>query len=123
MKIRNLGRTGLKVSNLCLGAMTFGNAEWGCDESESRKIVDRFLDFARNPQLEPRPGKLDELIGEEMKDDLFPAAASLARPEGQMLGYPFALWNLTHAAAANETFGESIPTTWNDLLDTDDLLP
>ena len=25
MRIRRLGRTGLKVSNLCLGAMTFGN--------------------------------------------------------------------------------------------------
>ena len=26
MKLRKLGRTGLKVSNLCLGTMTFGNA-------------------------------------------------------------------------------------------------
>lgn len=63
---------------------------------------------------------LDELISQEMKDDLFPAAASLARPEGQVFGYPFALWNLTHAAAASEAFGEAIPTTWDDLLDADD---
>jgi aryl-alcohol dehydrogenase-like predicted oxidoreductase len=48
MKIRRLGRTGLKVSNLCLGAMTFGNSEWGCDEATSRKIVDRFLDAGGN---------------------------------------------------------------------------
>jgi aryl-alcohol dehydrogenase-like predicted oxidoreductase len=48
MKIRKLGRTGLKVSNLCLGTMTFGNAQWGCDESTSRKIVDRFLDAGGN---------------------------------------------------------------------------
>jgi aryl-alcohol dehydrogenase-like predicted oxidoreductase len=48
MKIRSMGRTGLKVSNLCLGAMTFGNAEWGCDEATSHKIVDRFLDAGGN---------------------------------------------------------------------------
>jgi len=48
MKLRKLGRTGLKVSNLCLGTMTFGNAQWGCDEPTSRKIVDRFLDAGGN---------------------------------------------------------------------------
>jgi aryl-alcohol dehydrogenase-like predicted oxidoreductase len=48
VRIRRLGRTGLKVSNLCLGAMTFGNREWGCDEGTSRKIVDRFLDAGGN---------------------------------------------------------------------------
>jgi aryl-alcohol dehydrogenase-like predicted oxidoreductase len=48
MKLRKLGRTGLKVSNLCLGTMTFGHAQWGCDEPTSRKIVDRFLDAGGN---------------------------------------------------------------------------
>jgi aryl-alcohol dehydrogenase-like predicted oxidoreductase len=48
VKIRKLGRTGLKVSNLCLGAMTFGNSQWGCDEATARKIVDRFLDAGGN---------------------------------------------------------------------------
>ena len=48
MRIRKLGRTGLKVSNLCLGTMTFGNTQWGCDEGTSRKIVDRFLDAGGN---------------------------------------------------------------------------
>jgi len=43
MRIRKLGRTGLKVSSLCLGAMTFGNQQWGCDEQTSKAIVDRFL--------------------------------------------------------------------------------
>jgi aryl-alcohol dehydrogenase (NADP+) len=36
MKIRNLGRSGLKVSELCLGTMTFGNRT---DESAARHIV------------------------------------------------------------------------------------
>ncbi len=48
MRIRKLGRTGLKVSNLCLGAMTFGNQQWGCDEATSRAIVDRFLEAGGN---------------------------------------------------------------------------
>ena len=44
MKLRKLGRTGLKVSNLCLGTMTFGNGAWGCDEDMARTIIDRYLD-------------------------------------------------------------------------------
>jgi aryl-alcohol dehydrogenase-like predicted oxidoreductase len=48
MRIRKLGRTGLKVSHLCLGAMTFGNKEWGCDEPTSRAILHRFLDEGGN---------------------------------------------------------------------------
>jgi aryl-alcohol dehydrogenase-like predicted oxidoreductase len=48
MRIRKLGRTGLKVSNLCLGAMTFGNPQWGCDEATSRAIVDRFVEAGGN---------------------------------------------------------------------------
>ena len=48
MRIRKRGRTGLKVSNLCLGAMTFGNQQWGCDEATSKAIVDRFLEAGGN---------------------------------------------------------------------------
>jgi 1-deoxyxylulose-5-phosphate synthase len=38
MKIKCLGRTGLKVSEICLGTMTFGNQ---CDEPASRAIMDK----------------------------------------------------------------------------------
>jgi aryl-alcohol dehydrogenase-like predicted oxidoreductase len=48
MRMRKLGRTGLKVSNLCLGTMTFGNAQWGNDETTAKQIVDRFLDAGGN---------------------------------------------------------------------------
>ncbi len=48
MRLRKLGRTGLKVSNLCLGAMTFGNEQWGCDEPTAARIVARFLDAGGN---------------------------------------------------------------------------
>ncbi len=39
MKLRKLGRTGLEVSNLCLGAMTSGKTGWGCDEPPSLELV------------------------------------------------------------------------------------
>ena len=38
MKIKKLGRTGLKVSEICLGTMTFGNQ---CDEATSFQIMDK----------------------------------------------------------------------------------
>jgi aryl-alcohol dehydrogenase-like predicted oxidoreductase len=43
MELRNLGRTGVKVSPLCLGAMMFG--AWGnTDHDDSVKIIHRALD-------------------------------------------------------------------------------
>jgi aryl-alcohol dehydrogenase-like predicted oxidoreductase len=48
MRIRPLGRTGLRVSEFCLGTMTFGTEGWGCDERESLALVDRFLDAGGN---------------------------------------------------------------------------
>jgi aryl-alcohol dehydrogenase-like predicted oxidoreductase len=33
-----LGRFGLKVTNLCLGTMNFGNESWGCDDPTSAKM-------------------------------------------------------------------------------------
>ncbi len=48
MKYRKLGRTGLKVSTLCLGTMTFGNKEWGSDEATAQRIVDAFLGAGGN---------------------------------------------------------------------------
>ncbi len=43
MRLRTLGRTGLRVSELCLGAMTFGTEGWGCDERTSLDLIDRYL--------------------------------------------------------------------------------
>jgi aryl-alcohol dehydrogenase-like predicted oxidoreductase len=43
-----IGRSGLKVSRLCLGAMNFGNDQWGCDEPTSAKIIDAFLEHGFN---------------------------------------------------------------------------
>lgn len=41
---RTLGRSGLRVSPLCLGTMTFGTDwGWGAEVAESRAILDRYL--------------------------------------------------------------------------------
>jgi aryl-alcohol dehydrogenase-like predicted oxidoreductase len=38
-----LGRTGLRVSPLTLGTMTFANDRWGSSDEESRRIFDRYV--------------------------------------------------------------------------------
>jgi aryl-alcohol dehydrogenase-like predicted oxidoreductase len=44
-----LGRSGLRVSPLCLGAMTFGEElGWGSSVEESQRIIDRFIDLGGN---------------------------------------------------------------------------
>ena len=43
-----LGRSGLRVSPLCLGTMNFGNEQWGCDEPTSVKIIDAYLGAGHN---------------------------------------------------------------------------
>jgi len=55
MKTRNLGNTGLKVSELCLGAMTFGEADdksfmhqVSADQATSFRMIDRSLDAGIN---------------------------------------------------------------------------
>ena len=45
MEYRFMGRTGLKVSELCLGTQTFG---WGADEPTAHALADRFVDAGGN---------------------------------------------------------------------------
>lgn len=50
MEHRSLGRTGVQVSNPCLGTMTFGwePDDWGSTEAESFKIADKAFDLGIN---------------------------------------------------------------------------
>jgi aryl-alcohol dehydrogenase-like predicted oxidoreductase len=49
MKYKLLGKSGLRVSELCLGTMTFGEEwGWGASKEESRKIFDRFVEIGGN---------------------------------------------------------------------------
>ena len=70
MNFRRLGRTGLKVSEICLGTMTFGHQ---CDEKTSFAILDRaaeqgvtFIDTANVYPVPPAPetaGRTEEIVG------------------------------------------------------------
>lgn len=70
MNTRRLGHTGLKVSEVCLGTMTFGHQ---CDERTSFAIMDRaaeagvyFFDTADAYPVPPTPetaGRTEEIIG------------------------------------------------------------
>jgi len=49
MRFKLLGQSGLRVSELCLGTMTFGNDwGWGATKAESRKILDAFAEGGGN---------------------------------------------------------------------------
>jgi len=49
MRYKLLGRTGLRVSELCLGTMTFGEDwGWGASKEESRAMYDAFLEAGGN---------------------------------------------------------------------------
>ena len=49
MRYKLLGKTGLRVSELCLGAMTFGEEwGWGASKKESKKIFDVYADTGGN---------------------------------------------------------------------------
>ena len=75
MKQRRLGRTGLVVSEICLGTMTFGNQ---ADERTSHAILDRaydagvdFLDIAEVYPVPPDvryAGRSEEIVGRWMAD-------------------------------------------------------
>ncbi len=70
MKNRRLGKTGLVVSEICMGTMTFGSM---ADEKESHAILDRadaagvdFFDVAEIYPVPPDPrwaGKSEEIVG------------------------------------------------------------
>jgi 1-deoxyxylulose-5-phosphate synthase len=44
MEHRKLGRSGLEVSRICLGAMNFGTPGWGCDRDAAAAIVAVYRD-------------------------------------------------------------------------------
>ena len=45
MKLRNLGKTSITVSELCLGTMQFG---WTADEASSFAVMDAFVEAGGN---------------------------------------------------------------------------
>ena len=74
MEYQRLGRTGLKVSRICLGTMTYGSSKWRdwvLEEEESRPFIQRaielginFFDTADVYSL----GVSEEVLGRALKD-------------------------------------------------------
>ena len=61
MQTRPLGRTGLTVSRLALGCMSYGDAAWL--EATFRKIFAGFVSGSVEGKITPFPLKLSEGIG------------------------------------------------------------
>lgn len=92
MKHRRLGKTGLNVSEICLGTMTFGSM---ADEPASRAILDKAydagVDFFDTAEIYPVPpmdhwaGRTEEIVGrwlsDKKRDSLF-IATKVAGPSG-----------------------------------------
>lgn len=74
MNYTNLGKSGLKVSRLCLGTMTYGSSKWRnwvLDEEQSRPFIKRalelginFFDTANMYSL----GASEEVVGRALRD-------------------------------------------------------
>jgi aryl-alcohol dehydrogenase-like predicted oxidoreductase len=68
MKYVRLGKTGLQVSRICLGTMTFG---WLLDQSEAESIVKRAIDLGVNffdtANVYSR-GRSEEILGSAIRD-------------------------------------------------------
>ncbi|GBF51450.1 aryl-alcohol dehydrogenase-like oxidoreductase [Leptospira ryugenii] len=74
MKKRRLGKTGLVVSEICMGTMTFGSS---CDEQEAFRILDRAydagIDFYDTAEIYPVPPqkswvhRTEEIFGKWLK--------------------------------------------------------
>jgi aryl-alcohol dehydrogenase-like predicted oxidoreductase len=72
MKYRLMGNSGLRVSELALGAMTFGTKEWGVEEEESRRVYDGFREAGGNfidTANIYSGGRSETFLGEFMKEE------------------------------------------------------
>jgi len=69
---RTLGRSGLIVSPLALGTMTFGALGWGASDDVSRTIFDAYVDaggnFIDTADVYASDGRSEELIGGYIAD-------------------------------------------------------
>lgn len=76
MDYKNLGSTGLKISPLCLGCMTYGvpergNHPWTIGEEESRPLLKKALDMGINffdTANAYSDGTSEEIVGRALKD-------------------------------------------------------
>ncbi len=125
MQTRRLGRSGLKVSALCLGTMTFGESKTfmknvTSSEEEARRVLDRsldagidFLDTADIYSEGRSEELLGKLLGPRRKDVILATKcrfAMTARPRPMELGL-----SRRHILQACEDSLRRLHTDWIDL--------
>ncbi len=89
MKYRYLGNSGLLVSRICLGTMTFGTVGWGCDRETANAITNAFIQAGGNfidTADMYSAGVSEEMLGEAIhghrRDDLVLATKCWFRTGG-----------------------------------------
>ncbi len=99
MQYRYLGRSGLLVSRVCLGTMTFGNEQWGCDYEAAEAITNRFIEaggnFIDTADLYSS-GVSEEMVGKAIKQ----------RGKVRYIGCSnLYAWQIVKATSMSEKFG------------------
>lgn len=73
MRYKLLGKSGLRVSELCLGTMTFGETwGWGASKEESKKQLDLFAEAGGNfidTSVNYTDGESETILGDLLKAD------------------------------------------------------
>lgn len=128
MEYRNLGSSGLKVSRLWLGGMSFGDPAmraWVQDEAASRRIMARALDLGINTIDTCNAyckGVSEEIIGQFVAErggrDRLVLATKLGLPAGPDAGPNGSGYSRKHIVAACEASLRRLKTDYIDLYQT-----
>ena len=88
MRYKLLGKSGLRVSELALGTMTFGEEwGWGASKEESRKIFDAFAEAGGNfvdTANKYTDGTSEKYVG-EWKNNKMNGKGTLYSPDGSVI--------------------------------------
>lgn len=118
MKLKQMGETGLKVSELCLGTLTFGKSDWGCTEEDAIQIINHFAECAGNfidtADIYGK-GVSEEIVGRALRGrrQEFVIATKVGGPTGPGPN-EFGL-SRRHVLAAVEQSLRRLQTDWIDL--------
>ncbi|KJS05264.1 MAG: aldo/keto reductase [Gammaproteobacteria bacterium BRH_c0] len=132
MKYKRLGKSGIIVSDICMGTMTFGNH---CDEAMALRIMDRAydagVDFFDTAEMYPVPpdikyvGVTEEIVGRWLKTknrDSVILATKVAGPSHGWFAAPLRGSKTTldrhHIVAALEGSLRKLQTDYVDLYQT-----
>jgi len=119
MKYRYLGSSGLLMSRITLGTMTFGAPDWGCDEKESHAIIKKYIDVGGN-SLDIADiyagGRSEEIVGNlmpELNRDGLILASKFSLPSGPAITQFGA--NCKHIISSCEKSLKRLKTDYIDL--------